>query len=354
MANIELVDQITELLQYLSDNEDLQKSDKQAFEIAQNIHNAVHIALFEEKENPTCAKLKTVLDRRPFSIPEFTSAAYGCLSEYCLGNLRLYEGSDIQTQFENRDLQISNLNKILGFKDTALSLYHNKYANNSNTVFTGKGVVYSVITGGYDKIIEPLDTESRLDHYLLTDSAPDNYNGRWQIKVMENKDNLSPKAFSRWLKMHPQALFPDYDYSIYVDGKITILSPLESFVQTYAKESGMICFPHYESTSLEEECEAILSNDKAKRDEIQAQLNKYKSMGYNGKGYLTDNACLVRSHHDEKLNQVMEDWWAEYKSYSHGRDQMSFDYACWQNSYDYDICDLFIYSNPWITTKTLH
>ena len=116
----------------------------------------------------------------------------------------------------------------------------------------------------------------------------------------------------------------------------------------------MICFPHHESKDLLEEAANIIDNNRGSQDELVAQIHRYQTEGYVGKGFIIESGCLVREHHDKSVNRVMDDWWNELCKYEHGRDQMSFDYACWKNGYEYDICDLPVYKNPYCEVMQIH
>ena len=237
--------------------------------------------------------------------------------------------------------------------DHVRQLYHDKYHKQSS-MFSGKGVVYSGIFGGYDYISEPQNLDGSIDYVLFTDTPKEDYAGNWEIRVIDNPDNLPPNIFTRLIKMHPWDFLEDYDWSIWVDGSIAIKKDLKSYVDTYAKESGMLCFPHHRYTTLQEEATAIVYHGKGAKEKLEKQLQDYLGAGFSGNGYHVEAGCIARSHHDEKLRIVMDDWWQEFCKYDHYRDQMSLDYVCWKNNYQYDICDLLIYSNPWFSTTSSH
>ncbi|WP_029232823.1 glycosyltransferase domain-containing protein [Butyrivibrio sp. VCB2006] len=347
MYNPELVSQISELIQHMNSmgfaNEDL----------LINIYNAIYYALFDEQSNSDVDALQEYIREENTDTALFSYLAQKCLTRYCGDKLYEYKESPVSEQIEEKNKQIRALNEHLKYISFVRNAYQRKYSMHSNR-FQGRGVVYSVITGGYDFVNEPIVKDSDLDYILVTDKMPDDYKGLWNIKVADNEEELSPRLLSRWLKMHPHILFPEYDYSIYVDGSIRIKDNMETFLDIYSKTSGMLCFPHHSSGTLEDEVQIILDNGKADKNEIMDQLEKYKNEGYVGKGYLIEAGCIVRDHHDQKLQRVMETWWDEYRKYSHGRDQMSFDYACWKNGYDYDICDMLVSLNPWLEATVVH
>ncbi len=231
--------------------------------------------------------------------------------------------------------------------------YMLKY-NRFSDQFGGKGVVYSAITGGYDNIPEPDVKDPKLDYILFTDNPPDNYKGLWEIRKLENPMDLTLPRLARWAKMHPFELLPEYDWSIWMDGKLQILSNLTEYVGLYKKKCGMLCFPHYDCPSLQDGMDAIVFNKKADPEELKRQFDKYKAAGFPMDSFIVETGCIVRNHHDKVLHKVMEDWWNELVSYGHNRDQMSFNFVCWKNKYDYDICNLEIYDNMWMKAVAIH
>lgn len=231
--------------------------------------------------------------------------------------------------------------------------YHLKYPGISGQ-FDGKGVVYCAITGEYDDIVEPLFKSDNIDHILLTDRKAQDYSGAWEIRILDNEMKLSNQRLARWAKMHPFDIFPEYDWSLWIDGKFRIKSDIKDYISIYGKESGMLCFPHYRFRNISEEAYAIAVSGKADERELQKQIDAYKCSGYVEKGYIVETGVLLRNHHDVGLRNVMDTWWEELCTYDHSRDQMSFDYACWKNGYEYDLNDLAIYDNPWFESVFVH
>ena len=256
-------------------------------------------------------------------------------------------------ELKRRREQINNLLESFDNLDHVREIYHVRYPGCGDR-FNGKGVVYSSITGGYDFLNEPEVITPGVDYVLLTDSNVEGYEGAWDIRLLENQQRYSPVRLARWAKMHPFELFPEYDWSIWVDGALRVKGNLRDFIDFYKRNSGMVCFPHHNATDITMEANAIVSIGKAKADEINRQIDDYEKAGYLGKGYIIETGVLLRDHHDKALKKVMDDWWEELCTYDHSRDQMSFDYACWKNSYEYDLTDLLIYGNPWFEAAVVH
>lgn len=263
------------------------------------------------------------------------------------------ENTALKRNCEVLNSQLENAVEIISYYRHVRDIYHEKYKKDSPW-FEGKGVVYMSITGGYDEIPEPLEMDKSLDYVLLTDSRPKNYSGSWDVRIIDNPHSFSAPLLSRYNKMHPFEIFPDYDWSIYVDGSIQIKRELSSFIRQYQKDNSMICFAHHCWSTIDQEANAIVENNKATSEELDKQISKYRSDGFKNESFITETGFLVRSHHDPLLKKVMDDWWTELLTYDHHRDQMSFCYSCWKNNYEFDLCDLLIFDNPWFRAVKVH
>jgi len=197
-----------------------------------------------------------------------------------------------------------------------------------------KIVVYTAIFGGYDNLLQPDKIDPRCDYYCISDIKPDNlgvYN--WipfsSINDMDT-DNLSLR--NRYCKLLPHRIFPQYDYSVYVDGNIKVKSTLEHL---FEQMGGYIMgfFNHPDCNDLYVEafrfCDQYVNlNSKVV---INNQILEYIKMGFPfGFGFV-ENGVIVRKHNDELCIKVMEGWWSEYWKYA-TRDQLSFMYAIWNNN----------------------
>ena len=85
-------------------------------------------------------------------------------------------------------------------------------------------VVYSCITGGYDDIPVHKYISNEWDYILFTDNDDLIRAGtfaHWTIKPLQF-DKLTNVKNARWHKINPHILFPDYDYSLWLDSTIII------------------------------------------------------------------------------------------------------------------------------------
>lgn len=222
-------------------------------------------------------------------------------------------------------------------------------SSSGENVFTGKGVIYTVITGDYDVLREPEYIDETYDYICFTD----NKNLRsevWDIRYLGNREGLDAARLSRQPKILCHKFLTEYDYSIYVDGKIQIIGNLQEYNQRYSKGSPMLCFPHFARECAYEESNACIRSGADSEDVIRKQMDGYRIEGYPVGNGLIDAACMVRRHDDTLLQKVMECWWEEVLLKSR-RDQLSIGYACWRYHFHYDICGLFIYQNDYICKR---
>lgn len=353
MANGELIKQIGDLLEYLYAQNEV-ALDKASFkEAAHNIYNAIYYGMCNENLDERLIRVKTFFDGDDVDVASFCFYTSKLLMDIGAGELMTYEKEPLSELNDKYKNTINDLEKLVEYQDYIRNLYHEKYPYESER-FKGRGVVYSVITGGYDRIYEPETEGSSLDYVLLTDRPYEGYDGKWDVRVVDNTHGYDAKTFSRYLKMNPFEVLSEYDFSVYIDGSIEIRKTIDSLIKNYARKSGMICFPHHNSKNIRQEARLIVDTGKATMADLQQQLDAYLAEGYTGKNCVIEAGCLIREHHDEKLNQVMRDWWEEYLKYPHRRDQMSFGYACWKNGYNYDICDMIVVDNPWLKVKVTH
>ena len=191
--------------------------------------------------------------------------------------------------------------------------------------------------------------DSTLDYICFTDNA-NLKSDKWKICLVDNEEGLDNVRLARKYKILCHRFLSEYDYSVYVDGKIEIIGDMKEYINKYSMGRSLLCFPHFVRECMYEEARACLQFEKDNADIINRQVKAYKEDGYPENNGMIDSACLVRSHQDKELCIVMENWWDEVHNGSR-RDQLSFGYVCWKQKYTYDLCDLFIYDNDYVCKK---
>ena len=189
-------------------------------------------------------------------------------------------------------------------------------------------VVYTCITGGYDEIKQPRSVEGAIEYVCFTDQPP-SQPGAWHIRSLP-RDFSNDAVNSRFVKMHPHVLFPEHEFSIYIDGTMEILGDLLPLAQSVMAASSFAAYQHsFRSCTYAEAAEcAALGYDWPWR--IGAQMTRYREQGFPENAGLFEANILFRSHHDARVKRLMEEWWHEYRG-GVRRDQLSLVFAAWQH-----------------------
>lgn len=182
-------------------------------------------------------------------------------------------------------------------------------------------VVYSAIIGTIDDL--QVDQKwGEADWVLFTDQPY--AGGKWEVREPVFKDS-STRRTARYHKTSPHKLFPEYEYSIWIDGTIELLCTPESLVKKYLKYADLAVLNHPDRSCVYKEAEVCKSMGLDSADLIDRQMEKYKKEGYPRNNGLAETKVVVRRNCPE-ANEFNGLWDKEIKENSL-RDQLSFDYC---------------------------
>jgi hypothetical protein len=228
-------------------------------------------------------------------------------------------------------------------------IYHEKYKNDifrkTSNFNTSKLVVYTAITGNYDNLKEPLFIDSSITYVCFTNNKKLR-SKIWNIEQIKNGE-FSDRKLARVIKLRPHVFFKEYETSVWVDGKFEIDGDLREYIKRYEKKQSILCFPHFERNCIYSEAAQCICSARGNKRDLINQISHYYSQGYPFDYGLYETGCMVREHNNDLCNKIMCEWEEEITKYSL-RDQVSFPYVCWKNSFEPDICDLFINDNKWL------
>lgn len=205
--------------------------------------------------------------------------------------------------------------------------------DNSKEYFENKKVVvYTALFGNKIPICEPLYCNPDYDYYIFTDqSVPKKSHWKkMQYNEKDFPDSLDGAGKNRWFKLHPHLYFQDYDCSVYVDGGIIIVGDVMPWV---SEMKGRLIGTHILSLPVDcvyESSKTVIGAQKAPKDLVIHQMQKYKSEGYPRHNGMYENGVLVRFHMERECIGLMDDWWEEMCAFTM-RDQLSLGYVLWKN-----------------------
>lgn len=195
-----------------------------------------------------------------------------------------------------------------------------------------KYVVYTVITNGYDNLIEPAFAQDGIDYICFTDSK-DLKGDIWQIReIPEWTKNIPQNKRQRMLKVLPHLLFPEYEMSLYIDGNVKIRGDVKNIFEIL--EEHIISIPkHPQRNCLYREAIAVMKMSKDVPENVMPQVERYLAENFPTDNGLFETNIVFRKHDTPECKRLMDRWALEIMMGSH-RDQLSLTYAMWTTETD--------------------
>lgn len=192
--------------------------------------------------------------------------------------------------------------------------------------------VYTVVFGKYDNIPEPYCTPNNIDYYLVTDQNIDLSCSVWHKVDITSFNNILSKynnvQKNRYFKMQPHLLFPNYKYSIYLDGNIQVITDLTEYIYCL-NNCGLAAHMHSSRDCVYEESKAIVFAKKESKEKMDSHIEHLKNEHFPVHYGMLECNILVREH-NTTCKSIMEEWLSEFMTYSK-RDQISLPYVLFKN-----------------------
>jgi len=192
-------------------------------------------------------------------------------------------------------------------------------------------VVYTALFGNYDDLFIPSREQAQgCDFVVFTDQP--NLPAPWRRGDVSYTSPSSSKQ-NRFYKLLPHRLFPDHEWSLYLDANIDLqMNPVEFFGRHRDLGPDFFVFRHPKRTSIVQELAACIEAKKEDGGRMVRQVAHYLDGGFQQAFPLTENNVLLRRHNDPLLAELGEAWWEEVRSRS-GRDQLSLSYVVERGNY---------------------
>lgn len=146
---------------------------------------------------------------------------------------------------------------------------------------------------------------------------------REDIKVFTDWERFgSPLAAARFYKTAPELLFPEADWTIWVDGNVFLNVKPEALVEKCGTRTTGV-FAHTHCHSLVDEAKAIIQGGYDTEHNVHKALSLYTDAEIN-RGPMAMTMVLVRKNHACLSDNAA--WW-QAMCYSSFRDQLTFPWA---------------------------
>lgn len=198
-----------------------------------------------------------------------------------------------------------------------------------------KKVIYTVLVGGYDNLMQPKVIDDSFDYICFTDKSSQAKLGVWEVKPIDYSDAGGDNTrTSRFPKLQPHKVLAEYDYSLYMDANIQIVSgEFYEVVNKRIAEGVLIAqVPNPFRKCIYQDIRIAYRLGKVTLSEARRQYRHLREEGFPHNYGLYENNVILRRHNAPQVVSVSDGWWAEYNTYSH-RDQFSLMYVYWKQGF---------------------
>lgn len=194
-----------------------------------------------------------------------------------------------------------------------------------------KVIIYTAISNNYDNLIQHKYICKDFDYVCFSDTKIEN-NGIWEIFPLDNK-NFDNNRNSKFYKIFADKLFPDYQYSLWIDGNIDVLdNTLEKRINELINNDQLLSVnQHFIRNCVYEEADVCMKGLKDSPEIIYKQVQFLLEENFPKNLGLYEMNIIFRKHNSKLIIQLMLDWWDIIMRFSK-RDQLSFMYVLWKNS----------------------
>jgi glucose-1-phosphate thymidylyltransferase len=249
-----------------------------------------------------------------------------------------YEITDIINKYLVEDGYVNYClyNKFWSDAGTPESLYECSTLLQSNKI--KRVAIYTANFGGKDTYQSPIEKTLMnekgyvIDCFYFTDSDI-------QIDGVVTRQLppfcVSPRKSARFIKTASHLLFKDYDYTIWVDGRLKLTKPISDYINLLDNGNHVAVCKHPDRDCIYKEYAECVKQQLDDIDIMTHQITSIKEKGYPENNGLAETGILVRDS-SEVVNQLNK-YWCEFIVNHSIRDQLSFNYVMWALNENYSI-----------------
>lgn len=181
-----------------------------------------------------------------------------------------------------------------------------------------------MVVGGTERVLEQhVARHHDTDLICFTDADVPEGSG-WQVRPIAPRFPLDPSRSSRWPKLLPHLVLPDYDESLFIDNTVLLTAdPAELFERFLPDGVGMAAYAHTWRPNLRAEFEEVVKVGKESDWVCREQLRHYEATDPEALELRpVAGGFLYRRHDDPVVQRAMQRWWEHVLRYSR-RDQLS-------------------------------
>jgi len=191
-------------------------------------------------------------------------------------------------------------------------------------------LLYTVETGRFEKVWDPLVTDPNFEYHLVSDS--DHRCSTWRGVKSDTPNVANARLKNRYLKMLYGLDHERPKESLYVDANVRIIENPRPLVDAFRASGADIgLYKHYSRTSLADEISMCIRRGKVTRPPSAVEeLALYEGEGMPRDIGVWEGSVILKNHSSEKLKRAMDDWWGLYSRFQ-TRDQFSLPFVIWKH-----------------------
>ena len=188
-----------------------------------------------------------------------------------------------------------------------------------------RNVIYTCIIGGYDPLLQPLAIDGSFDYVCFVEPGFP-FKGRqgvWQIRTLPLSTG-DARLDSRYPKMHPHILLPEYECSLWIDGNILIRDRTiyDAFIAAEHSCAIYAGVSHPSRDCVYEEARKCRDMRYISYLDLARIWLAYALKGIRRHSGLLENNIIFRRHNDSRVVELDEMWWQKVLHFCR-RDQLS-------------------------------
>ena len=199
-----------------------------------------------------------------------------------------------------------------------------------------KIAVYTFISGDYDSLKPFNESFSKdADFYYMTDKPQQNPldSGTYKtiiIPIIKGYERYT----SRYCKMFSNLFFPDYDYTIWMDGSTSLqLNPRE-LIDRYLNVHDIAAFKYPDEDCIYIHADKCINVGRYSAEYIIPHMEFYRADGFPEHAGLCEIRVVLRKNSD-RIRELNELWFNTYSKWL-TCDQLCFNYCLWKLGLEYN------------------
>ncbi|WP_319589880.1 glycosyltransferase domain-containing protein [uncultured Draconibacterium sp.] len=194
-----------------------------------------------------------------------------------------------------------------------------------------KKAIYTTLVGDYDTLKDPECIADDWDYICFSNNLRSDQFKIWEIrKIPFYHSNNS--VLSRFPKLNPHKVLPEYDYSIYLDSNIQITGEYiyNKADKLISQKQLISIIKHPLRNCIYDEAEICKNDGLESKKNINELISFLKQENYPKEVGLFENNLIFRNHMDSQIINLSNSWWDMYLRFAK-RDQLSLCYLLWKN-----------------------